>query len=67
MGRHSSACDSVVCHINGHQGLPPRLEEAQHQSRSDLSDGRFTLLPSCCLGNCDEGPTIMIHEDTHAI
>ena len=29
-------------------------------------DGRFTLLPTCCLGNCDKGPNMMIDEDTHA-
>ena len=26
----------------------------------------FTLLPTCCLGNCDKGPTMMIDEDTHS-
>ena len=29
------------------------------------ADGRFTLLPICCLGNCDKGPTLMIDNDTH--
>ncbi|MGB4342238.1 MAG: NAD(P)H-dependent oxidoreductase subunit E, partial [Moraxellaceae bacterium] len=29
------------------------------------ADGRFTLLPICCLGNCDKGPTLMIGKDTH--
>ena len=27
-------------------------------------DGRFTLLPVCCLGNCDKAPTLMIDEQT---
>ncbi|MFE8730288.1 NAD(P)H-dependent oxidoreductase subunit E, partial [Aeromonas hydrophila] len=29
------------------------------------ADGRFTLLPVCCLGNCDKGPAIMIDDDTY--
>ncbi len=29
------------------------------------ADGRFTLLPICCLGNCDKGPALMIDDDTH--
>ena len=29
------------------------------------ADGRFTLLPICCLGACDKGPTLMIDDDTH--
>ena len=28
-------------------------------------DGRFTLLPVCCLGNCDKGPTLMIDDHTY--
>ncbi len=27
-------------------------------------DGRFTLLPVCCLGNCDKAPALMIDDDT---
>ncbi|MGL5761740.1 MAG: NAD(P)H-dependent oxidoreductase subunit E, partial [Plesiomonas shigelloides] len=27
---------------------------------------RFTLLPVCCLGNCDKSPTLMIDDDTHS-
>ena len=30
-----------------------------------FTDGRYTLLPVCCLGNCDKGPTLMIDDDTH--
>ncbi|HET7675886.1 MAG TPA: NAD(P)H-dependent oxidoreductase subunit E, partial [Gammaproteobacteria bacterium] len=26
-------------------------------------DGRFTLLPIPCLGNCDHAPAVMIDED----
>jgi NADH-quinone oxidoreductase subunit E len=29
------------------------------------ADGRFTLLPICCLGACDKGPVLMIDEHTH--
>jgi NADH-quinone oxidoreductase subunit E len=31
------------------------------------ADGRFTLLPICCLGNCDKAPTLMINEETHSL
>ena len=30
-----------------------------------FTDGRYTLLPVCCLGNCDKGPTLMIDDDTY--
>jgi NADH-quinone oxidoreductase subunit E len=28
-------------------------------------DGRFTLLPICCLGTCDRAPALIIDEDLH--
>ena len=28
------------------------------------ADGRFTLLPVCCLGNCDKAPALMIDDET---
>ena len=30
-------------------------------------DNRFTLLPICCLGDCDHGPVAMIDDDTHGM
>ncbi|CAD6511531.1 NADH-quinone oxidoreductase subunit NuoE [Candidatus Profftia tarda] len=68
VGRHIIRyCDSIVCYINGYEEIQAALE-----SRLDIKPGqttldkRFTLLPTCCLGNCDKGPNIMIDDDTHA-
>ncbi|CAK9885446.1 MAG: NADH-quinone oxidoreductase subunit E [Candidatus Erwinia impunctatus] len=59
-------CDSVVCHITGYQGIKAALETTLGiQPGETTQDGRFTLLPTCCLGNCDKGPTMMVNEDTH--
>ncbi|WP_187306933.1 NADH-quinone oxidoreductase subunit NuoE [Candidatus Williamhamiltonella defendens] len=67
VGRHVICyCDSVVCYITGYQKLKAMLEEKLGiQSGETTKDGRFTLLPTCCLGNCDKGPTMMINDDTH--
>ena len=68
VGRHVIRyCDSVVCHINGYQGIQAALEKKLNIKPGQTTfDGRFTLLPTCCLGNCDKGPNMMIDEDTHA-
>lgn len=68
VGRHIIRyCDSVVCHITGYQGIQAALEsELSIKPGQTTEDGRFTLLPVCCLGNCDKGPTMMIDEDTHS-
>lgn len=67
VGRHViRICDSMVCYINGYE---PVLTEIKSQLGIEpgqtTSDNRFTLIPVCCLGNCDKGSTIMIDDDTH--
>ncbi|MEA9444126.1 NADH-quinone oxidoreductase subunit NuoE [Candidatus Fukatsuia symbiotica] len=68
VGRHVIRyCDSVVCYITGYQGLQAAIEKKLSiKPGQTTTDGRFTLLPTCCLGNCDKGPTMMIDEDTHS-
>ena len=59
-------CDSISCFLTGYEEL---RAEISRQTGLDwggtTADGRFTLLPVCCLGNCDKGPTLMIDDDTH--
>ncbi len=68
VGRHIiRLCDSVVCFITGYQSVLQALESQLGIGLGQTTaDGRFTLLPVCCLGNCDKGPTLMIDDDTHA-
>jgi NADH-quinone oxidoreductase subunit E len=56
-------CDSISCWAMGGESLLERL--AAHLGigvGETTGDGRFTLLPCCCLGNCGESPTMMIGE-----
>ncbi len=68
VGRHIIRyCDSVVCFINGYQTIQQALEDKLGiKPGQTTQDERFTLLPVCCLGNCDKGPTMMIDDDTHS-
>lgn len=67
VGRHViKVCDSIGCFLTGYDNLI--LAIRQHLGidyGQTTADGRFTLLPICCLGNCDKGPTLMIDDDTH--
>ncbi|RWS36693.1 NADH-quinone oxidoreductase subunit NuoE, partial [Erwinia amylovora] len=67
VGRHVIRyCDSMVCHITGYQGIQAALEANLNiKPGQTTEDGRFTLLPTCCLGNCDQGPTRMGDADSH--
>lgn len=67
VGRHViSVCDSVACFLTGYEELKAELQQRLGvQYGQTTPDGRFTLLPICCLGNCDRGPALMIDDDTH--
>ncbi|MCX5684005.1 MAG: NADH-quinone oxidoreductase subunit NuoE [Planctomycetota bacterium] len=65
VGRHVILmCDSVCCWIVGYErvrdGLTARLGITLGET---TPDGRFTLLPTACLGACDRAPAIMIDDE----
>lgn len=67
VGRHVILiCDSIACYLTGYESL---LAEFKTQLGIEFgqttSDGRFTLLPICCLGHCDQAPSVLIDEDTY--
>ncbi|MBS7660488.1 NADH-quinone oxidoreductase subunit NuoE [Pseudomonas lalucatii] len=66
VGRHIiRVCDSMTCFIGGHESVLSSIQRELGIGLGQTSaDGRFTLLPVCCLGNCDKAPTLMIDDDT---
>ena len=66
VGRHIiRVCDSMVCYIGGHESVVSSLQQQLGIGLGETSsDGRFTLLPVCCLGNCDKAPALMIDDQT---
>nr|WP_090499450.1 NADH-quinone oxidoreductase subunit NuoE [Pseudomonas borbori] len=66
VGRHIiRVCDSMTCFIGGHEAVVASIQQQLGIGLGQTSaDGRFTLLPVCCLGNCDKAPAVMIDDDT---
>lgn len=66
VGRHIiRVCDSMTCFIGGHESVVTAIGQQLGIGLGQTStDGRFTLLPVCCLGNCDKAPALMIDDDT---
>ena len=66
VGRHVILlCDSSSCFLTGYETLRDAL--CRHlgiEFGQTTEDGRFTLLPVCCLGGCDRGPVLMIDDET---
>jgi len=57
-------CDSVSCWIMGCEALRKKLESGLGIKLGETTpDGRFTLLPTVCLGACDHAPAMMVGEN----
>ena len=67
VGRHViKVCDSVACFLTGYEEIRDAVCRVLDVGFGETTvDGRFTLLPICCLGACDRGPVLMIDDDTH--
>lgn len=59
-------CDNISCMVMGYESLYKYISEKLSISFGETtSDGRFTLLPVSCLGDCDHAPALMINDDLH--
>lgn len=67
VGRHVILiCDSISCWVMGYKPLLQNIsDKLQVKLGETTSDGRFTLLPNCCLGTCDCAPAFMIDNDLY--
>lgn len=59
-------CDSVSCWLMGYEQIRAQLQtQLGIKMGQTTENGRFTLLPMPCLGDCDHAPALMIDEDLH--
>ena len=67
VGRHVILiCDSISCWIMGYQTLREWLESRLGIGLGQTTaDGRFTLVPTACLGLCEQAPALMIDDNVH--
>jgi NADH-quinone oxidoreductase subunit E len=67
VGRHVILlCDSVSCWIMGYTAIRDALfKRLGIRFGETTPDGRFTLLPVVCLGDCDRAPAMMIDDKLH--
>ncbi len=61
-------CDSISCWAMGGESLLQQLAAQLGIAAGETtSDGMFTLLPCCCLGNCGESPTMMVGDNLYGL
>ncbi len=59
-------CDSVSCWLMDGEKVCSRIKEKLGVEYGETTqDGRYTLLPVTCLGDCDHGPAMMIADELH--
>lgn len=62
VGRHVIlVCDSVSCWLTGQETVLAHLQRKLGiEPGETTSDGQFTLLPTVCLGHCEQAPVMML-------
>lgn len=59
-------CESISCYIMGFETIYEYISKKLGIKFGETTaDGRFTLLPNPCLGNCDIAPSMIVNEDLH--
>jgi NADH-quinone oxidoreductase subunit E len=59
-------CDSISCMIMDFETIYKYIsDKLSIRFGETTTDGRFTLLPVTCLGDCDHAPALMINDDLH--
>ena len=59
-------CYSVSCWVMGCESMRSHINEELGIDFGQTSeDGKFTLLPVPCLGDCDKAPVMMVGDDLH--
>jgi NADH-quinone oxidoreductase subunit E len=59
-------CDGVVCWMQEYQSILNYLRKKLNIDYGQTTtDGRFTLLPTCCIGYCDRAPAMMINRKVY--
>ncbi len=60
-------CEGISCMVMGYESLYDFVSKKLNLKFGDTSpDGRFTLLPVSCLGDCDHAPVMMVNEDHYS-
>ncbi|WP_430230130.1 NADH-quinone oxidoreductase subunit NuoE [Nitrosomonas communis] len=64
-GRHVlRVCDSLCCSLRGADRLLQAAEKYSGVSLGKISpDGAFSVLPSICLGLCDQAPAALVDDE----
>jgi NADH-quinone oxidoreductase subunit E len=67
VGRHIIlVCDSISCWVMGYETILKKISSHLNITLGETTlDGRYTLLPNCCLGCCDRAPAFMIDGDLY--
>ena len=59
-------CDSISCWMCGSDRIRRHIEKRLRLRMGQTSaDGRFTLVPVVCLGNCDHAPSMIVGDELY--
>ncbi|MDP4224000.1 MAG: NADH-quinone oxidoreductase subunit NuoE [Bacteroidota bacterium] len=57
-------CEGISCMVMGYESMYNYISKKLGIKFGETTvDGRFTLLPVSCLGDCDHAPVLMVNDD----
>jgi NADH-quinone oxidoreductase subunit E len=60
-------CDSISCYLTGYDEVLTHIKNSLGIDYGQTTeDDRYTLLPICCLGDCDKAPSMRVNDDLHS-
>lgn len=59
-------CESITCWVMGYESILEYMTAKLGIKYGETTtDGKFTILPNPCLGNCDKSPCMIIDDKTY--
>src|SRR5512141_1152305 len=59
-------CDSISCWCAGYREILTHLQARLGVAPGGTSaDGKFTLIPCCCMGRCGDGPVMSVGDNVY--
>ncbi len=66
-GKHViRVCKTISCYIHGRDSIVSAIEKKLRIKVGETTpDGRYTLVSTNCIGQCHEGPAMLVNDDVY--
>jgi len=60
-------CKTIICYMHGQDEIVKAIEEKLKIKLGDTTpDGKFSFLPTNCIGHCHKGPAMLVNDRVYS-